>query len=374
MGHFFVIGGGELQVNFIQVVKSLGYITHVFDYDCNCPGKNEADYFHLLSIDDIEGIYKIALQYYPLAVQTVATEMGNVTACAIGERLGLRNNSLETALNTTDKSRMKKVCQVNNISTAKAIVLQKTDILHPPFSFPFVVKASDRSASRGITLVNTQQEFMAAYEEALNVSYNKIVLAEEYLPGQQYSVETISSDGMHHIVAVTEENTNGIPDFVETKHLMPARLNDVEYDKLKLFIFKVLEAFHVKYGAGHIELKYNSGKWSIIEIATRMGGWRDEMAKLSMGIDYLKLIVDSAIGNPLIIQPLFRKYAIVRVLVNTAEWKKYLHFKSLYSQCMYDDSVKCNGESFQATTLMETKGRYYLVAEDEKLANYFMED
>ena len=105
---FFIIGGGSLQVKFINKVKEAGYIAHVFDYNPECEGKQCADYFHLLSIDDIEGIYSVAQQFHPVAVQTVATEMGNITACAIGERLGLRNNSLETALDTTDKSRMKK--------------------------------------------------------------------------------------------------------------------------------------------------------------------------------------------------------------------------------------------------------------------------
>lgn len=372
---FFIIGGGSLQVKFIRKVKACGYVAHVFDYDPVCPGKKEADYFHLLSIDDMNGIYEVARQYHPVAVQTVATEMGNVTACAIGEKLGLYTNSRETALNTTDKSRMKKVFAVHGIRTAQAIEMyENSDLSVPPYPFPFIVKASDRSASRGVTFVNSQEEFEKAFIDALNESHNKIVLAEEYLPGQQYSVETISGNGEHHIVAVTEENTDGVPNFVETHHLMPARLTDRVYDGLKEFIFKILDAFEVKYGAAHIELKYHHGEWAVIEIASRMGGWRDEMAELSMGIDYLQLIVDSVLGKPLKIEPLFRKYAIVRMILNSGDWEKYLLFKQKYPNQIFYEFIHYDDQEFQAQTLMESKGWYYLVAEDDNLVNYFMQD
>lgn len=373
--HFFIIGGGELQVKFIQKVKESGYISHVFDYDQECPGKAIADYFHLISIDDVESIYHLALQYLPIAVQTVATEMGNRTACSIGERLGLRNNTLKTALDTTDKNQMKKIFTLYGIRSARAIELYKDcDLSKPPLPFPFIVKPSDRSASRGVTFVRNQEEYEQAFIEAMNESHNKIVLAEEYLQGKQYSVETISDNGEHFIVAVTEENTDGIPNFVETHHLMPARLDEAEYERLKAFVFKVLDAFEVKYGAGHIELKYDQGEWAIIEIASRMGGWRDEMAELSMGIDYLKLIIDVAVGNPLVIQPLFKKYAIVQTILNESNWEKYLFLKNEYPNNIFYESIKHINQHFQAKTLMESKGRYYLVTENEKLADYFLQD
>ena len=159
---------------------------------------------------------------------------------------------------------------------------------------------------------------------------------------------------------------------------MPARLSNVEYDKLKTFIIEVLDAFHVKYGAGHIELKYCNGEWKVIEIASRMGGCRDKLAELSMGIDYLKLIIDAAVGNSIRIEKLHNRYAIVRMLTSSIEWNKYLFFKSNYSQYLCDESIKKQNQSknpnFQAKTLMESDGWYYLVTDSLAKAGYFMED
>lgn len=372
---FFIIGGGELQVKFIRKVKECGYAAHVFDYNSLCAGKNEADFFHLLSINDVGKIEAVAQQYRPVAIQTVATEVGNMTACAIGERLGLRTNTWETALNTTDKSRMKKVFQGHGIRHAKAVELTgNSDLSKLPFDFPFVVKASDRSASRGVAFVRNQSEFESAFVDAFNESFNKIVLAEEYLKGQQYSVETISSNGVHSMVAVTEENTTGIPYFVETHHLMPARLCDEVYDGLKVLIFGILDAFAIKHGAGHIELKYHEDEWAVIEIASRMGGWRDEMADLSMGIDYLKLIVDAAVGNEIVVKALFHKYAVVRTILNQNDFKKYLFFKHDYPHHLFYESIHWDNGCSQAKTLMDSKGRYYLATDDVELVNYFAED
>ena len=232
--HFFVLGGGSLQAGFLNEVKK-HFITHLFDYDDNCYLKNDADFFHLVSIDDKEQILKMAKEFNIKGIGTIATELGNITACYVGEKLNLGLNSYEVALNTTDKSRMKEIFIKNNIPTANyEKIYSENDLKNIKLSFPVVVKPSDRSAGRGVIKVYNKSQLLKAYEAAKEISYNKIVLVEEVLEGVQFSVETISSNSKHKIIAITEEylkDDENKDDFLETQHLVPARISNSQKEK-----------------------------------------------------------------------------------------------------------------------------------------------
>lgn len=64
-------------------------------------------------------------------------------------------------------------------------------------------------------------------------------------------------------------------------------------------IIKVLNAFNINFGASHIEIKLHNNIVKIIEIASRMGGWRDVLAYHSYGIDYLQLLIQSSLKQEL---------------------------------------------------------------------------
>ncbi|MFX3654441.1 ATP-grasp domain-containing protein [Campylobacter sp. LH-2024] len=123
------------------------------------------------------------------------------------------------------------------------------------------MKPSDRSAGRGVVKVFDKENLKKRFYEAKDLSYNKIVLAEEVLKGRQFSVETISSHGKHQIVAITEEYLREgefADDFLETQQLIPARVNHFEKQLIESEIIKVLNAFKINFGASHIEVKFET--------------------------------------------------------------------------------------------------------------------
>ncbi|MBZ7954740.1 ATP-grasp domain-containing protein, partial [Campylobacter sp. W0018] len=217
--HFFIIGGGDLQADLVISAKK-DFVTHVFDYNENCFCKDLADYFHPISIADKEKILELAIKFNIVGIATAATELGNLTACYIGEKLNLGTNSYECAKNTTDKSLMKKVFEKHNINHAKYFILKDEKDLEQITQFPIIIKPSDRSAGRGVVKVFDKENLKKRFYEAKDLSYNKIVLAEEVLKGKQFSIETISSHGKHQIVAITEEYLREgefADDFLETQ-------------------------------------------------------------------------------------------------------------------------------------------------------------
>ncbi|HEF3190687.1 MULTISPECIES: ATP-grasp domain-containing protein [Campylobacter] len=375
--HFFIIGGGDLQADLVLHAKK-DFITHVFDYNENCFCKDLADYFHPISIADKEKILELAIKFNIVGIATAATELGNLTVCYIGEKLNLGTNSYECAKNTTDKSLMKKVFERNNINHAKYFILKDEKDLEQIANFPVVVKPSDRSAGRGVVKVFDKENLKKYFYKAKDFSYNKIVLAEEVLKGRQFSVETISSHGKHQIIAITEEYLREgefANDFLETQQLIPARINHFEKQLIESEIIRVLNAFKINFGASHIEIKLHNNIVKIIEIASRMGGWRDVLAYHSYGIDYLQLLIQSSLKQELKkVNTKAKNFCLVKMIFTKEDYLFYKKIKSLYPEFIIKEKIHFNNvENFDySSSLMDSKGYYYIKIKLNEDINVFL--
>lgn len=373
--HYFVIGGSNLQYNFVETVKNAGFVTHVFDYNPNCKCSKIADVFHCISIDAKDEILEIARKYNPVGIQTVATELGNITACYVGEKMGLNNNSYETSLNTTDKSRMKKIMLVNNIPTAKYLEVEDIkQINFADLNFPLVVKPSDRSAGRGVTLAENIDYFKKTFALAKEESFNGKVLIEEFMQGKQFSIETITCNSSHQIVAYTEEYLDGSVNFVENQQMIPARLDSSLQKELEKLILKLLNIFDIKYGCCHIEVKLTETGFKVIEIASRMGGWRDVLTKYAYGDDYNKLLLNSTLNILPIIEHKQANYALVKMVFNKKEYDFYKKIKRQTPNIIVHDEVKDKEfEEKEFINLAQAQGFYYISIPNNQDIDYYIE-
>lgn len=167
----------------------------------------------------------------------------------------------------------------------------------------------DRSGSRGITKVDNLQDnsvienaFSSAYDDA----FNKEVIVEEFIDGDEYSCEAISYDGHHTILGITKKFTTGAPHFIELGHISQASLADDKKLEVQQIIVKALDCLQVRFGASHSEFKITpNGEIKIIEIGSRMGGdcIGSDLVGLSTGYDFLKMIIEVAVSK----QPTIKK-------------------------------------------------------------------
>ncbi|ANE33197.1 ATP-grasp domain-containing protein [Campylobacter hyointestinalis subsp. hyointestinalis LMG 9260] len=232
--------------------------------------------------------------------------------------------------------------------------------------FPLVVKPSDRSAGRGVVKVNNISELKIAYKEAKSFATNGIVLIEEVLKGRQFSVETISENGIHTIVAITEEffrQGKYEDDFLEVGHLIPARLNDKEKSKIQKETLKILDAFEIKFGACHIELKLDINGVKIIEIASRMGGWRNTLIRDAYGYNINEMLLNVSLNKKMKFKEQKNKFnAIVNFIFTKDDFEHYKWTRKKYPEFISDDFVNAKDDTkfFYASDLLCSNGFYYL--------------
>ena len=301
-----IIGASYLQVPLILKAKTLGLETHCFAWEDGAIGKEFSDFFYPISILDMEQIYLKCNSLNIDGITTIATDMAVPTICYVAEKLNLISNSFESALVSTDKSLMRsrfKEFKVLSPAYLKVNITNKRffeDVFFEKTIFPYIVKPVDRSGSRGVSKVNNINELIKAVGISCNESFVKNCIIEEYVEGLEVSVETISFNGIHYLLAITDKITTGSPFFVELEHHQPSKLSNEILNALKIETFKALNGLDVKYGAGHSEFKITEdGKIFIIEVGARMGGdfIGSHLVNLSTGYDFLKGVLDVALNS-----------------------------------------------------------------------------
>jgi len=302
-----IIGANDFQNQLIKKARCLGYETHVFAWEEGAVGKENADYFYPLSITEKEQILEICKRIMPCGVCSIASDLAAITVNYVAEGLGLPCNQTRFTKMQTNKYEMRKALVEAGIR-CPAYIKTYGDIsenLLKNFHFPIIVKPTDRSGSRCVTKLESVTGLTKAVRNACDVSFEKSAIIEEYIDGDEYSMETVTQNGEHHYLATTRKFTTGAPHFIETGHRQPSGLNEETIERAKSTVFEALTALHVENSAGHSEFRIDAeGNIKLIEIGARMGGdcIGSDLVFLSTGYDFTKMVIDVAVGNPLMFQ------------------------------------------------------------------------
>ena len=296
-----IIGASYLQLPLIERAKELGYTTHVFAWKANDVGEKAADFFYPISIVEKEKILEKCKQIGICGICSIASDVAVVTVNYVAEKLGLPGNSIASTGKCTNKHLMRKAFEKNGDPSPKSYLIDEdSDINSLNIIYPAIVKPTDRSGSRGIFKVYSAEEATLVLHNAIQESFEKKALIEEFVGGREYSVEYISFKGKHHFLALTQKYTTGAPHFIEKEHMEPAQIKREILHKIKKTVSHALDTLDIKNGASHSEIKINdSGEIKIIEIGARMGGdcIGSDLVKYSTGYDFVKMVIEVACGE-----------------------------------------------------------------------------
>lgn len=296
-----IIGASYLQNPLIEKAKAMGLETHVFAWECGDVGEKTADYFYPISIVEKEQILARCKQIGIDGICTIASDLAAITVNYVAHHLGLTCNNPSCAEKSTNKHEMRKAFEAGNDPSPKSFLIRSIeDLAGISLRYPLIVKPTDRSGSRGITKVETPEGLLQAIDAATSHSFEKAALVEEFAVGQEYSVECISYRGKHQLLAITLKYTTGAPRFIETGHLQPAPLTSEMAKKVQTVVFHALDSLEITNGASHSELKIaEDGTIQLIEIGGRMGGdfIGSDLVALSTGVDFVRAVIDVALGN-----------------------------------------------------------------------------
>ena len=296
-----IIGGSYLQLPIVKKAKDMGIEIHCFSWRNGAICADVADFFYPISIIEKEEILKMFQEIEIDGITTIASDTAVVTVNYVASRMGLRSNPDEYSEVTTNKYKMRQCFMDNDVPSPKfALVDNDNHYQISGFKFPLIVKPTDRSGSRGVEKVLDPVQLEEAIIRARKESFEHKAIIEEFVTGREVSVESISYQGKHYILQITDKVTTGAPFFVELEHHQPSSLPEDIKLRIRDIVLHALDALHIKYGASHSELKITEdGDIKVIEIGARMGGdfIGSNLVQLSTGYDFLKGVIEVALGE-----------------------------------------------------------------------------
>ena len=140
------------------------------------------------------------------------------------------------------------------------------------------------------------------------------VVVEEYLMGQEVSVEVIVVRGEAHILQVTDKLTTGAPHFVEMGHSQPSRLPEKALEEIRRVAARAVKAVGIDNGPAHVEMMLTESGPRMIELGARMGGdcITTHLVPLSTGIDMTRATIQLCCGEEPDLTPRQNQGAAIR--------------------------------------------------------------
>ncbi|OOR16623.1 ATP-grasp domain-containing protein [Bacillus cereus] len=165
-------------------------------------------------------------------------------------------------------------------------------------NFPLIVKSPKSTGSKDVLLVKNKDQLILSIQSLLKKLPNEEILLEEYIDGPQYLVEILVQDGKVHIIAVIEQEITLFERFIVTGYSLLGQVDKRLYNSLFNAVNSVIQAFNMKNGACHLELRRINDVWKLIEINPRIsGGAMNDIIEIGHGINLVQETIQLMLGN-----------------------------------------------------------------------------
>ena len=277
-----MLGGSASQVVAIDRARELGYFTVLCDYLPDNPGQYHADVFHQVSTTDFDAVLEVAQRENVDGIVAYGSDPAAPTAAFVAERLGLPGIPFETARSFCEKHLFREFLESNGFSVPRHVSVPVGDAAEMAkqvkgVSLPVVVKPTDSSGSKGVTVVHDKSKLEEALEAATRYTRSDVVEVEEFIvachPGViegelfVYDGEVVSWGLMN---CVRDEQVNPL---LPAGYIHPLMQSEEQIAQIRGEIRRLIAAGGIRSGAMNIELMLTeSGKLFFLDVGPRNGG------------------------------------------------------------------------------------------------------
>ena len=209
-------------------------------------------------------ILAAAIQQIPQVrfVATTSDDYLNVVA-RLGETIGTIGNSSAAVSRCRDKLQLQEILSASDIAYPRTIRIQNIN-QRPKLNFPIVVKPRAGTGSINVRLIVSDDQLSGMDGEDL--------ICQEFIKGKEFSVESFTDAGGHHVLGITRKFVTKPPYFLELGHVFPANIDGRLWANIVETVCRALDAVGYTFGPAHTEVKVINGRIYIIEINARLAG------------------------------------------------------------------------------------------------------
>lgn len=314
-----MLGGADGAITTLQTARRIGLHTICVDQRTDVPAIGYADEFLNVSTRDPDRLTRLLADRTDLAgVLSPASDVNLPTQFLLAERLNLPCGLSPAALRASvDKGYFRELCDRLGLPGPRFVQGPpgQVDASATRLPFPVIVKPTDSSGGRGITLCHAPDELGGAIRRAAAASPSGVVIAESYLTGDHHSAEAMVRDGRIVLFDLGSRVMTRPPHFVTVAHTMPGGSPAIA-DQVRAMLDRVCQAMAYRWGSLNVDVLVTAdGQVVLVELGARLGGnGSAELLGLVHGVDVTEASVRMAVGERPPLAPRQRAHAAFSVL------------------------------------------------------------
>lgn len=317
-----VVGSGAYQIPLIKRIVEMGNQAYCVDKNPDAPGFNFATEYKVIDVLDKKACLDYAKEIGIDAVMTYGATLTLPTVAYIGKSLGLPALPIETAELSKSKYDIKKRLMEKgcNIKGSFFRMNSLEEARNYKFELPCVLKPSDGSGSKGVSVVHNNDDISPSIRYAFeNARYGEIY-CESFIPGDEYSVEAfVCGDDVYVYCIVKTTFEKGENGEVSYGHRTPSGLSADKEELITNEVKKAIRALNITMASVNFDviLSLDDGKPYIIDCGIRVGQnlISSHLVPLSRGVSVLDNTINLALGRFVDAKPKYNKCIATRLLI-----------------------------------------------------------
>lgn len=244
-----------------------------------------------------------------------ATDYATHITSEVAEYFGFTAQPYMAALRARRKDLAREVYEENGVPNPKFATVNNLECsreIIERVGYPMVLKPTDGACSQNVILVKNDDEFEKAaklllgFEETyLGFKPRKEFLIEEFIPGEEFSIEIFIYNGKIEFAAVTEKISGQLPYFAEVGHVVPASTHKDKISDIIEVAHKAILSLGFINGPFHAEARLSPRGPIIMEVNGRPGGDNiaTELLVNAFGVNFFDASINTYLKMPVQIKP-----------------------------------------------------------------------
>ncbi|KPW32341.1 Uncharacterized protein ALO59_00527 [Pseudomonas amygdali pv. mellea] len=217
------------------------------------------------------------------------TEDGLLAAARASQHYAIPGMDFDACEVCINKALMRTRLENTEFAVHSAICRTRADVEHffNSRNGPIVLKDPTGSGSENVFIIKDATSLQSTLEGFSQENF--VMLAEEFLNGREVSVETLTIDSQHRVLAVTNKRLYKTS-LAEEQHIIsPDNLEAAVFEQLAGYCERLLTALNHTHGPCHIEVTIADGQFHLIEVNNRVGGdYIGLLVELTTGVDLFR--------------------------------------------------------------------------------------
>lgn len=314
-----ILTAGPYQVTTICKAKEMGLFVIATDKNPDAPGFKYADKGIAIDVKDFEKTLEVARKFSVDAVMTESNDFAVLTVAKIAKELNLIGISPEAAISATNKRIMREKWKEKNLPSPEFFVaedLKSAISSAEKIGYPVVIKPTDNMASRGVKIVNNSEEMKEFFSETLKYSSEGKVLIEEFMEGNELTVEGFVYKGDVHILTMSDKakKIGFYSPCVSSSLDYPSSVDNQTKQKIISLVKEGIKALGIEKGPTHTEVILTEKGPKLVETAARGGGNYvfSKIIQLATGVDIVKEYIKMLLKEEPELLPKYQKGVVLR--------------------------------------------------------------